>query len=197
MLLRILKSITRRNESITSIVSYPEDAEYLVHPSSFCDEKKVILSRGSTFSVGAGSKINCAVHFEREGVSVAIGERVFIGGGSKLISAEKLSIGSDVLISWGVTLVDHNSHSISFSERKQDLAEWIEGRKDWTHVPRAPIIIEDKVWIGFEAKILKGVRIGEGAVVGAASVVTKDVLPWTIVAGNPARVIREIPEEER
>ena len=54
-----------------------------------------------------------------------------------------------------------------------------------------------KVWIGFNAIILKGVTIGEGAVVGAGSVVTKDVLPWTVVAGNPARLIREISENER
>ena len=45
--------------------------------------------------------------------------------------------------------------------------------------------------------ILKGVLVGEGAVIGAGSVVTKDVSSWTIVAGNPARVIREIPEDER
>lgn len=61
----------------------------------------------------------------------------------------------------------------------------------------APVKISDKVWIGFNSIILKGVTIGEGAVVGAGSVVTKDVPAWTVVAGNPARIIREIPENER
>ena len=60
-----------------------------------------------------------------------------------------------------------------------------------------PVLICDDVLIGCMAVILKGVTIGEGAIVGAGSVVTKDVPPWTIVAGNPARVIREIPEDER
>jgi acetyltransferase-like isoleucine patch superfamily enzyme len=60
-----------------------------------------------------------------------------------------------------------------------------------------PVIIGNSVWIGVNSTILKGVTIGEGSVVGAGSVVTKDVPPWTIVAGNPARVIREIPENER
>jgi acetyltransferase-like isoleucine patch superfamily enzyme len=60
-----------------------------------------------------------------------------------------------------------------------------------------PVKINDRVWIGFNSIILKGVTIGEGGIVGAGSVVTKDVPPYTIVAGNPARVIREIPIDER
>lgn len=55
-----------------------------------------------------------------------------------------------------------------------------------------PIVIEDKVWIGINSTILPGVRIGYGAIVGAQSVVTHDVPPMTVVAGNPARIIRKI-----
>jgi galactoside O-acetyltransferase len=55
-----------------------------------------------------------------------------------------------------------------------------------------PVLISDKVWVGFGASILKGVRIGEGAVIAANSVVTRDVRPYTVVAGNPAKTIREI-----
>ena len=50
------------------------------------------------------------------------------------------------------------------------------------------------MWIGFDVTILKGVTIGEGAVIGAKSVVTKDVEPWTVVAGNPAVVVKYLPE---
>lgn len=53
--------------------------------------------------------------------------------------------------------------------------------------------IEDHVWLGFNVVVLKDVRIGEGAIVGARSVVTSDVPPWTVVAGCPARVVKEIP----
>ena len=55
-----------------------------------------------------------------------------------------------------------------------------------------PIVIEDKAWIGINSTILPGVRIGYGAIVGAGSVVTKDVPPMTVVAGNPAKFIKKI-----
>lgn len=55
-----------------------------------------------------------------------------------------------------------------------------------------PVVIEDKVWIGINATILPGVRVGYGAIIGANSVVTKDVPPMTVVAGNPARTIKEL-----
>ena len=64
--------------------------------------------------------------------------------------------------------------------------------KDWSNVNSAPITICDDAWIGMNCIILKGVTIGEGAIVGAGSVVTKDVPAWTVVAGNPARVVKKI-----
>ena len=62
--------------------------------------------------------------------------------------------------------------------------------KDWSVVNSNPIKICDDVWIGMNVIILKGVTVGEGAIVGAGSVVTKDVPAWTVVAGNPARVVK-------
>ena len=67
--------------------------------------------------------------------------------------------------------------------------------KDWSVVPTAAVRIEDKVWIGFNVIVLKGVTIGEGAVVGAGSVVVNDVPAWSVAVGNPARVIRELRRE--
>ena len=66
------------------------------------------------------------------------------------------------------------------------------GRKVWDHVAHAPVIIADKVWIGFNVSVLKGVTIEEGAVIGACSVVTRDIPPYALAVGNPARVIRTL-----
>lgn len=157
------------------------------------------------FIVGSDSVVNGNFIFENENGFVEIGDRTFVGGGGKFISINKISIGNDVLVSWGCTFMDNNAHSIRWSERKNDVLEWKKGieenkigyYKNWEHVKSAPILIKDKVWIGFEVVILKGVKIGEGAIIASRSVVTKDVPDWTIVAGNPAEIVREIPESER
>lgn len=150
----------------------------------------------ASVSVGSDTVMLSKVILEQTGAVLKVGDRTFVGSG--LISvATYIEIGDDVLMSWGVSVTDHNSHSIQFSKRENDVVNWIGGRKDWSGVIVTPVRIGNKSWIGFDVKILKGVSIGEGSIVGAGSVVTKDVPPWTIVAGNPARVIREIPENER
>jgi len=75
--------------------------------------------------------------------------------------------------------------------------DWYFGKKDWTHVEVKPVKVGNKSWLGLNVIILKGVEIGEGAVVGAGSVVVKNVPAWTIVAGNPASVIRSISSEDK
>ena len=68
--------------------------------------------------------------------------------------------------------------------------------KNWSTVNSKPIKICSNAWIGMNCHILKGVTVGEGAIVGAGSVVTKDVAPWTIVAGNPANYIKDAPNKK-
>lgn len=144
---------------------------------------------------------NCMLYgnyvFEIPKGNIKIGSRTFIGGGLFLCINE-ITIGDDVMISWGCTVADNNSHSLIFEERKNDVMDWKRGieenktgfYKDWSNVSSAPITICNKVWIGFNSIILKGVTIGEGAIVAAGSVVTKDVPPYAIVAGNPARIVK-------
>ena len=163
--------------------------------SSQVDFERLRLKPDCQLTVGKDSQVDGSIIFEREGVSVSIGDRTFMN--ATLSVAESISIGDDVLMAWGVTVLDHNSHSTSFSKRAKSLSDLKLGKKDWSHVKTGSVKISNKAWIGFNSIILKGVTIGEGAVIGAGSIVAKDVPDWTIVAGNPARVIRVIPEDER
>lgn len=149
--------------------------------------------RAGHLRVGNGSIVNCRIDFDGPGGEVKIGHRCFIGA-SHLVCREKITLGDDVIISWGVTVVDHNSHALDWAHRRNDVADWAQGKKDWSPVDVRPVMIHDKVWIGFGATILKGVVIGEGAVVGAGSMVTRDVPAHTVVAGNPARPVKRIDE---
>ena len=158
--------------------------------------RKINFKKHCSLKIGDGCCLETAMTFERPDAQIKIGDRVFIGC-SNLIAASNIEIGDDVLISWGCTIVDHNSHAINWSLRKDDVNGWTQGKKDWTHVESKQIKIHDKVWIGFNAISLKGVTNGEGAIMGAASVVASDVASSTIVAGNPARLIREIQPDER
>jgi acetyltransferase-like isoleucine patch superfamily enzyme len=151
-------------------------------------------TQGGNLDLGSDSVIHCRVAFDSPDGVVRIGERCYIGA-SLLVCHTEITLGNDVIISWGVTIVDHDSHTLDWGGRNRDVADWMQGRKDWSRVAIQPVQIDDKVWIGFGASILKGVRIGEGAVVAAQSVVTRDVPPYSLVAGNPARVIREIPRD--
>ena len=166
-----------------------------IDASSEFNLSKLGWKLGCSVTIEEQTQVVGSLIFDRENASISIGKRSFING--SIIAAQRIEIGDDVMIAWGVTIVDHNSHSISFSKRSEDVINWRVGKKDWSHVKITPVKISNKVWIGFNSIILKGITIGEGAVVGAGSVVTKDVPAWTIVAGNPARVIREIPENER
>ena len=151
---------------------------------------------GNGLVIGADSTVESDIVFERPGAELLVGERTFVGRGLMSI-AQRIAIGSDVLMAWGVSVVDHNSHSVRYSERQPDVVDWRRRKKDWSNVRMASVSICDKAWIGFNSIVLKGVTIGEGAIVAAGSVVVADVRPWTIVGGNPATMLRAIDPSER
>ncbi len=169
----------------------------VVAPAAKVSYRNLRLSENCRLVVGEGSIFEGAIAFEREGAEVTIGKNSSIND-SLIACACRIEIGDDVLVSWGCTIFDHDSHSSRWSERRNDVRDMRQNnKKDWTHVAIKPVKIGNKCWIGTHAIVLKGVEIGEGAVVAAGAVVTKDVLPWTIVGGNPANLIREIPVEAR
>jgi acetyltransferase-like isoleucine patch superfamily enzyme len=189
--------------AIKNILAYIWHLRNLLVVSSCGEDSKLqgrisIRKSGGKVSVGYSSLIQGNIITECEDSTVRIGNNVFIGGGTLLDCVNSITVEDDVLISYGCIFADSDNHSVSYSIRKKDLADWQNGQQhDWQTTLNSPIKLSKGVWVGARAIVLKGVEIGEGAVVGAGSVVTKDVPPWTIVAGNPARIIREIPEHER
>ena len=111
------------------------------------------------------------------GKNIRIGKRCWIQQGCTFFDRGGITIGNDVFIAPKVNLITINHDS----DPENRSATY--GR---------PIVIEDKVWIGINSTILPGVTVGYGSIVGANSVVTHDVSPYTVVGGNPAKFIKEI-----
>lgn len=203
---KIFKYFFVNNKNINKEI---DDSRFIICPKSSNISNLKISVRNPIenkkyIDIGENCLLNGNFIFEIKEGKIIVGDRTFIGGGT-FICIDEIEIGNDVLISWGCTFMDNNAHSLKWSERENDVKDWKKGLeenkvgmyKDWSNVKSSPIVVKNKVWIGFNSIILKGVIIGEGAIVGAGSVVTIDVPDWTVVAGNPAKVIREIPENER
>ena len=136
------------------------------------------------------------------GCSFALGEngRCTVGdftlmNGALVMAEELIEIGSYCMISWNVGIADSDFHPIDPAERRRDalaLAPYYKERPPRPPIRTAPVRIGDNVWIGMNAVILKGVTIGENSVVAAGSVVSKNVAPNVVVAGNPAGVVKQL-----
>lgn len=135
-------------------------------------------------------KNNLAVRLPES--QITVGNRCFIAAGTMVLAADCVEIGNDVLIGEGCYISDNDGHSTDLEIRKRDVANRRNGFKVWDGIATAPVVIGDNAWIAPRSIILKGVTIGRGAVIGAGSVVTKDVPPMTLAAGNPARIIRTL-----
>jgi len=147
---------------------------------------------GVTYGRGASSYLGTMFDVGPAG-RVVIGDYALVLG-SRIICDNQVTIGDYALLSWNVVLMDTYRVPLALAERRKEL-ELVPTRAQrlaCADVPAHPIRIERNVWIGFDTCVLPGVTIGEGSIVGARSVVTRDVPPFTIVAGNPARFIRKL-----
>lgn len=163
--------------------------------SRFFPEAKVYNSLSKeNIVIGDNTHIRGQLLVFKYGGSIKIGSDCYIGDGSRIWSGESVIIGDNVLVSHNVSIVDTNSHETDHFERAKRYKDLIINGpwKDKGSIKTSPIRICDYVWISFGAIILKGVTIGEGAIVAAGAVVTKDVEPFTVVAGNPAVVVKHI-----
>ena len=148
--------------------------------------------------IGEGSTVYIGVMFDvgRRG-RVHIGNYSLING-AWFICDQKIEIGDHALISWNVVFMDNYRVPLQPAARRRLLKQVpvSRTRRVLGRVPARPICIQRNVWIGFDCCVLPGVTIGEGSIVGARSVVTEDVPPFTVVAGNPARMIRKLENNE-
>lgn len=110
---------------------------------------------------------------------IDIGDGTRINGAS-IHATERVTIGRRCLIAANVTIIDSDGHGVDPDERAL------------SNPVSRPVTIEDNVWIGMNALILKGVTIGKNSVVGAGSVVTRSIPPDSVAAGNPARVVKTL-----
>jgi acetyltransferase-like isoleucine patch superfamily enzyme len=127
--------------------------------------KRVILDRDVKLWLSRGARLY-------------IGDNSYLANGSMVLSQREVRIGRGCSISWHVLIMDSSSYAVGYSDEEPQIRV-------------GPVIIGDHVWIGCRAVILKGVTVGDGAVIANNSVVTRDVPPGVMVAGNPARVVRE------
>lgn len=165
---------------------YLETAQVFRH---FKGKKAPAVEIGNDVSVYAG----CAFAIGPKG-HCTIGNFTLMNG-ALVMAEEEITIGKHCLISWNVGLADSDFHPIEPALRIQDTiacSVYYPNKPERPKIETKPIHIGDNVWIGMNAIVLKGVTIGNNSIVAAGSVVTKDVPPNTIVAGNPARIVKEI-----
>lgn len=194
-LLTILESLleevkSRKNRALQQQATLSPGAVLLetaqIHNFQSCPSKILL---------GSGTYVRGELLIYAHGGKIQIGEYCYVGENTKIWSASSITIGNRVLIAHGVNIHDNISHPKDATLRHQHFLQITSTGHPKNHVDlsEAPILIEDDAWIGFNASIMRGVRVGKGAIVGACAFVSKDVPDYTIVAGNPAQPIGSLP----
>lgn len=195
---KIFKMITIIKESVGIVLNWPQFMIWRVKCEGIPHLRGVLrITNYGNIEIGRGVSINSnlesselgfypktILHTSQTGF-IIIGDHSGIS--NVCINARKLiRIGKKVRLGAGVKLYDNDFHNLSK----------LEDGEDQTYIPSQPIIIEDNVFIGAGSIVLKGVHVGQGAVIGAGSVITKNIPPNEVWAGNPARFIRYTERRE-
>lgn len=156
---------------------------------------KILIGDDFTFTSGSGlnpicSNIKGVIRLDNS-ATLTIGNNCGISS-TVLWSKEGITIGSNVLIGGGTLIMDSDRHSIDYRIRNGSIRDENRRKIDTQSAKSAPIVIEDDVLIGARVIVLKGVRIGARSIIGAGSVVTKDIPSDVIAGGNPCKVIHNI-----
>ncbi len=201
--IQIMFSLTKYGEIIKKIkTKIQEKYRYLVWKNKFGSHNGFfylgnkleiinpqVIRLGNEVRIGSGTYLGPIIHYADVyyNPTIEIGNNTIIGKNNSLAAINGVKIGNNVLFAGGVHITDH-SHGY------EDI------RKPITHqvlISKGPVIIEDDCWLGFNCEILSGVHIGKHSIVAARAVVTKDVPPFSIVAGNPAKVVKKYNKETK
>ncbi|WP_407169408.1 acyltransferase [Bradyrhizobium sp. ORS 111] len=145
--------------------------------------------------IGASSIIRGELLTFAHGGRIEIGSWCYVGENSRIWSAGSVRIGDRVLIAHDVNVFDNLTHPVDHVARHRQIQEmFTKGHPRQLDLDERPVTIGDDAWIGAGAFLMRGVRIGARAIVAAGSVVTADVAEDTVVAGNPARLVKSILE---
>ena len=175
---------------------------------------------GDMFEIGLGARIenesglkskivighHCKIYgtlYCKSSGRIEMGNFSTVQDGAQILCLQHVKIGHYSVIAGGTKLMDNNNHRIEPEERVKHRIRVAPGGPGypglgdgWELSDSSPIIIGDVVWVGADCLVMKGITIGEGAIVAMNSVVTKDVPPYTIVAGFPARVVKKLEKPE-
>jgi acetyltransferase-like isoleucine patch superfamily enzyme len=143
--------------------------------------KTIVIKRNGVIEIGKHTRlwpdVKLVAMSQQSGrqAIIRIGDYSSLGDRTQVHCSQSVTIGNYALIAWDVNILEHDYHAPGGGNP----------------IPE-PITIEDEVWIACRCIILKGVTIGKGAIIGAGSVVTKSIPPYTFAAGNPARIIKKV-----
>ena len=194
MLFRVYNKLQEKKKRKRFMLNSNIDTSTIFMLGARCDN----TGARESISIGKHCTLGCLLQ-TRFGGKIVIGENTYIGQNTIIQAKESVKIGNCVIIANNTLIVDNNNHPTEPDLRyKMSMCEdflhdelW-----SWKYAESKPIIIEDNVWIGRDCRILKGVTIGKGSIVALGAVVTKDVPPYTIVAGNPAKVVKKLSSAE-
>lgn len=166
------------------------DPSVLLGPSACCANARGGPER---IQVAAGAVLRGVLRIDAFGDGhIRIGRHSYVGDDTIISAAAGVEIGAHVLIAHGVQIFDNNTHPLTVAGRKAHFEMILAGHAATQAIDCAPVHIGDGAWIGMNSLIMKGVRIGAGAIVAAGSVVLADVPAGWLAGGNPARALKPV-----